>query len=114
MVTAEHHPRAFQQDRQQFELGGRQWRLCGGLIDQHLPVGIQYPMRKTNFPASEASGHRFVAVASPKNRLDAGEQFSWIERLGQIIVRTDFQPHDPIRFLTKRRQHDDRKITLWR
>ena len=38
----------------------------------------------------------------------AGEQFARVERLGQIIVRAQLQPGDPVGLLAHRGQHDDR------
>ena len=55
-------------------------------------------------------------VAKPflfQTSVDAGIEQDRIERLGQIILRADFDAtHDAILQLVERRKHDDRRITV--
>ena len=37
-----------------------------------------------------------MAARAPEDGADARNQFARFERLGHVIVRTDFQPHDPV------------------
>lgn len=45
-----------------------------------------------------------------QERTDTSQQFSSVEGLGQIIVRTGVKSIDPVLHLTHRGQHDDRHL----
>ena len=46
----------------------------------------------------------------PQQRLDAGQQLRHFERLGEIIVRAQLQPGDPVGDVATRCKHEDRQI----
>ena len=51
---------------------------------------------------------KFGRVDAAQNRLDPGDQLLRAERLGQVIVRADFESGHDVALLGFRGQHDDR------
>ena len=45
---------------------------------------------------------------APQHRVDAGDELTWIEGLGQVIVGAHLEPDDAIDVLAFGREHDDR------
>src|SRR5262249_6461230 len=50
---------------------------------------------------------------APQDGSKTSKKFSSGERLGQIVVGSDFKPGDSIRFIAKRAQHQDRHRRLF-
>src|SRR6516225_1405889 len=51
-----------------------------------------------------------AGVSASKNRAKAGYQFPRIERLREIIIRTDFKRDDPVYFFALRGYDDNRDL----
>jgi hypothetical protein len=49
-------------------------------------------------------------VASSQNGFDARDQFTRIERLGEVIIRAQFETDDLINIFVTRRKHNDRRL----
>ena len=48
-------------------------------------------------------------TTAAQDRLDPGHHLPWAERFGDVVVRAQFQPDDPVRLVPLRGQHDDRR-----
>jgi hypothetical protein len=47
---------------------------------------------------------------APQQGFDASQELGHLERFGQIIVRAQLEPDDPIGDVAARREHEDRQI----
>src|SRR4051794_24766911 len=91
------------EEHQEIELLGLKLDLV--IADSHAP-GVQIRDEVPNLQARGAASRR-VHLNTAQVRLDASHQLTEAERLGDVIVGTDFKPNDPIDVLTARREHDD-------
>jgi hypothetical protein len=49
-----------------------------------------------------------LRLHAAQHRSDTGGQLAWVARFGYIVIRTEFQPDDPIAVLAPRGEHDYR------
>src|SRR5690606_17915180 len=54
----------------------------------------------------------FFGAAAAQDGVDAGQQFTRVERLGQVIVGAHFQADDAVDFFGLGRQHDDGRVVV--
>ena len=50
---------------------------------------------------------QFGGGAPAQHRVNAGQQFAWVEGFGQVVVSAQFQPDDAVGFVAFGCQHDD-------
>src|SRR5690606_37315872 len=54
----------------------------------------------------------FFGTAAAQNGIDASQQFTGVEWLGQVVVGAHFQANDAVDFLGLGRQHDDGRVVV--
>lgn len=98
-----------EEDAQQTILGTAQGHGRAVLVEEMAGRGIELPIAEGDDAA--CLGHlqiRGQHARAAKHGPDPREQFSCDERLRQIVVRAQLQPHDPIGIVAARRQDQDR------
>src|SRR5882724_5216125 len=89
-------------------------KLAGGQRDLFAILG-QAAQRQVEFERAESDDHRVLGRCARRlhggpasqHGMDAGQQFARIERLGQVVVGTDFQADDAVHVFDLGGQHDD-------
>ena len=105
LVTRQHPARAFRQCLQQVELvRGEFAGLAGDADGARIVVDLQ--RAETQHFAQRRGARRMAA----QNRADAGQQFAWLEGLGQIIVGADLQADDAVHRVALGGQHQHRYL----
>lgn len=78
-------------------------------LDGHGP-GITIDLEAAE--AERALGGLLRGLRPSKNGTKASEKLTGTERLGEVVVRADFEAHDSIGFVSARREHEDRDIRM--
>lgn len=74
------------------------------------PCPTQFAALEIHLQVAEAIDPRLFLFGAPQCRFYTGPQFSRAERLSDVIVRPEFQPHHFLGFLGFGGQHDDRRL----
>lgn len=65
-------------------------------------------------PPAKGPAMHLLARRAPQDRLDPREQFTRVERFGQVIIRPQLETHDPVHLFAERGQKDHRHRALRR
>src|SRR5207248_2644788 len=106
LVACEHEPAMIEELPEQVELLRRELDLF--LADAHFaPTGVDMEVAVLDRLALEIAA---VRRRAPEDRLHAGNELAWVERLRQIVVGADFEADDLVDVLVARGQHQDRYV----
>ena len=85
--------------------------LTGSLIP--LADG-RYEARFRLFDAQKQQelGAMSLPMSPAQNRMDAGQQLTWIEGLGQVVICAHFQADNAVNLVSLGGQHDDRRMVV--
>ncbi len=106
-VAVEHHAGLLQKHAEQHGIAAGEVQQAAILVGQLVAQGVQGPLGKAQPAARLLLFLRLAEFGAAQQRLDAGLQFAWAERLGDVVVGTEFETDHPIRLVGGRRQHDD-------
>ena len=100
-VPGLHAAGALREGGEQLELGRRQFKrpvLPAGQMPRHVNQQVPEPHLVARF---------LPGLAPRKDFFDAEQKFARTERLGQVIVRAQFQAEHPVNLRGLGREHDD-------
>ena len=109
-IAAQYPVGVFHKDVQQIELGPRQLDLFA-LLQQYSRLRVQpiRPKLRVYFINLFRYG---LGLTPAQNRAYPRKQLARIERLGYVVVRSNFEPDDAIDFLTTSGNHHDRQLVI--
>lgn len=99
-------PRVSRQVSQNSELGRRQINHVSTKTDLD-PVKIHDQIANLDGLLDARS----LFAAPSEQRLHPGQEYSYAERFGQVVIRTKLESSNDVVFMDKRRQHQDRSWT---
>ncbi len=105
----------FKKGAQQAELRRAQVARKTGRVNEQTGARLHCPAGEAvrrDRAGGRGSGRRSQVFHSPQQGTDTGQQLTGGKGFDQIIVRADFQPHNPIRQFAQRAEKDDRHAGL--
>ena len=119
LIARQHPARVLDKGAQQTKFAIRQRDHLARRRKQQPQPQIHPPTGKAQIIARIGSSGRWCIVIDRKparlilgvaaqHRADTRQQFARVARLGQIIIRAQFQPDDPVNVAAHRAQHDHR------
>jgi hypothetical protein len=107
--TAQHTTHCLEKYLQQIKFQSREFNRLAG--PPHLPgVLVQLDLADGySLGCSQIAVVMSLWVAPSKYGSDPGNQFVWVERLREIIIRADLQTHNPVNVLAPSGQHQNRE-----
>ena len=81
-------------------------------IDEVAPQRVEHPAFEHVAPGPDGRLAVARAVGAAQHRIDPGQQFTRVERLGEIVVRADFETDDAIGLVPLGGEHDHRRLRL--
>ena len=76
------------------------------LLDKECLARQVQRERSCPYHLGTRAGQAMPWAEPPKNRLYPGKELPRVERLGHVVISSEFQPHNPVRVLTLGGQHD--------